>query len=117
MVDGLMHDCRMWGAPVCNPEVSKEHGTFETGLGKPAHEWPCGEEQRRLDRICSSCTHRLFEVDSLECPICEQETLKPRKPFTAISSGPMKPSLTEFFYTCSICDTQCFSSRDLSIAK
>ena len=117
MVDGLMHDCRMWGDPVCSPEVSKEHGTFETGPGKPAHEWPYGGEQRRLDRICASCTHRFFEVESLDCPVCQEETLKRASHLPSIDSGSAKPSLTEYFYKCGYCSTLCISHRDLSSAK
>ena len=113
MIEGLMHICRMWGEPGCNPEVTKESGIFETGPAQPAHEWPCGEDQRRLDKVCSSCVSRLFKVRSADCPICEKESLKPTRLIPSYSTGPVKPSLKEFSYRCSICGTLCVSHMNL----
>lgn len=78
MIEGLMRICRISGAPECNPEVSKQINQQETGLGQTAHMWPNGDGQRRLDEICMTCEHRVFEIETSECPNLRKQILSAR---------------------------------------
>jgi hypothetical protein len=67
----LMDFCYFCEKEVCDETVKaarKMSGPLK--LGDPGPIFPFGKEQEKLDDICESCPHGLFEVEELGNPRC-----------------------------------------------
>jgi hypothetical protein len=97
----------------CHPEVANARRVSELKEGEEIPTWPVGADQQRLDSICEKCEHAHFEIDKLECPVCQSNQIEPRI-ISELSYGPVKPSHTVYFYKCNECKQLLFSYTKLS---
>jgi hypothetical protein len=73
----LMDFCYHYNKEVCDETIRAARrmgGPLEPG--DPIQMFPIGQEQEKLDEICESCPHGLFEVEEAggpRCRVCHNE--------------------------------------------
>jgi len=108
-MEGLMHFCTQWGLHGCHDDISQYNTQKELGLADNLKIWPVGKELKRLDDICKTCKHRLFEIEEPQCPACAS------KEISKIGSGGQghRPDLENiFFYKCENCNSKLSSRKE-----
>jgi len=106
-VEKLMDFCTQWGLSECHDDIRKykvelEFGP-EEGLRGDLIIPPVGVELKRLNDICKTCKHRLFEIVEPQCPACDS------KKISKIASGGQahRPDLGNVFtYECENCKSK-----------
>jgi hypothetical protein len=109
----LMDLCENYGEEnKCTLEIMNARKVKEIKPGEDIPIWPYGEQQEKLDQICEKCEHGHFEIDKIECPVCQSNQIEPRI-ISELSYGPVKPSHTVYFYKCNECKHLLFSYTKL----
>ena len=118
MERNLMDFCYYYEKEVCDKTVkTARRMTGPLEPGDPIKMFPIGKEQEKLDEICESCPHGLFEVEEPgdpRCRVCHRELWNIDKGIIekeALDHG--AAFKVGFRLKCPICGKNLFSNIDL----
>lgn len=101
----FLQNCDLWWMNTCpNEDLKKLHKKMN--LKKDKFKLPKEDELKRLNKICSNCTHAL-QIHEARCPVCETNNLS--RPVLDTESI---VSIDVYFFKCSICNRNLYSTKN-----